>query len=223
VKTFQPSPLSPFAQQPEKAAAPSRRPAALALGRWALMQVLAASAIAALFVYIAGIPPKPELKREKGQFTTAPGQAPPGMAPGPQATQGGKAPAFRLTSLEGQQIALADLEGKVVVLDFWATWCGPCRQQAVILEDMHQKLGQKVVFLGINVGESKSTVASYAKRAPFPYQILLDQNQQIATQYGAGGLPTLVVIDPKGEVVLHNVGVTSASRLAEAIQNAASS
>ena len=136
---------------------------------------------------------------------------------------GGEAPAFRLASLDGKNVSLADFKGKVVVLDFWATWCGPCRQQAGILEEMHQSLGQKVVFLGINVGENQQTVASYARRAPFPYPILLDPSQQVAAQYGAGGLPTLVVIGPDGEVVFHNVGVTTASRLARAIQEAAAS
>jgi thiol-disulfide isomerase/thioredoxin len=197
--------LAPAAPLPP--AMPSSRPAALALGRWAAAQLFAAALIAALFTWIAGMPPKAEpkpaaaAKKTRGQISVPP------MGQG-----GGRGTAGP---------SLADYQGKVVVLDFWATWCGPCRAQAEILDEMHGSLPQNVVFLGINVGEDKNTVARYASRSPFPYPTLLDQSQQVAAQYGAQGLPTLVVIGPKGDVVFHNVGVTSAGRLAKAIEDAA--
>jgi thiol-disulfide isomerase/thioredoxin len=220
--------LAPAAPLPP--AMPSSRPAALALGRWAAAQLFAAALIAALFTWIAGMPPKAEpkpaaaAKKTRGQISVPPmGQGGGRGTAGPSLAEGGsgRAPAFRLASLDGKESSLADYQGKVVVLDFWATWCGPCRAQAEILDEMHGSLPQNVVFLGINVGEDKKTVERYASRSPFPYPTLLDQSQQVAAQYGAQGLPTLVVIGPKGDVVFHNVGVTSAGRLAKAIEDAA--
>lgn len=222
--------LAPVAPLPP--AAPSRRPAALALGRWAAAQLFAAALIAALFTWIAGMPPKAEprpeaaAKRTRGQISVPPlgqgtGQGA-GRGAGPPSQAGsGSAPAFRLASLDGQPSSLADYQGKVVVLDFWATWCGPCRAQAEILDKMHPSIPQNVVFLGVNVGEDQKTVERYTSRSPFPYPTLMDPSGQVASQYGAEGLPTLVVIDPKGDLVFHNVGVTSASRLAKAIEDAA--
>lgn len=217
--------LQPLAPAPP---APDSKKANLAIVRWAAAQVLAAAIIAAFFTWLATIPPKAELKKTTpaaqgqglGLGLGGPAGSPGGADPG--GGQGSEAPAFRLASLDGKQVSLADFAGKVVVLDFWASWCGPCRQQAEILEEMVPSLGQKVVFLGINVGEDKNTVDRYVRRSPFPYPTLLDPTQQVASLYGAAGLPTLVVIGPEGDVVFHNVGVTSASRLAQAIQQAAS-
>lgn len=214
---------TPFAR-PAAPPAPDARPAGLALARWAGISLLAATGLAALFTYVAAIPPAAEPPPEKdtaGQtagFDPAGGGAP--VMGG--ASSGAAAPAFRLPSLEGKTTSLADFKGQVVVLDFWATWCGPCRQQAEILDDMHRSLGQKVVFLGINVGEGKDVVERYVKRSPFPYATLLDPSQQTAAKYQAQGLPTLVVIGPRGDIVFHQVGVTSAARLGQAIQQAAS-
>ncbi len=111
----------------------------------------------------------------------------------------------------------------VVVLDFWATWCGPCRKQAEILDQMHESIGQQVSFPAANVGEDQQTVQRYASRKPFPYEIVLDTSSEVASEYGAEGLPTLVVIDRAGNIVFHNVGVTSAGRLSQAIKAAAES
>ncbi len=177
----------------------------MALGRWAALQVVAATAIALLFAWIAGAPPKaePSVASSKGAPKTAQQAAGRGAGglgggslapakggiggqhvPGPREPGAGSALGFRLASLGGQNRSLADYKGKVVVLDFWATWCGPCRKQAEILDQMHESIGQQVVFLGVNVGEDQQTVQRYASRKPFPYEIVLDTSSEVASEYG---------------------------------------
>ena len=120
---------------------------------------------------------------------------------------------FRLQSLDGQLVGPPDFLGQVVLVEFWATWCGPCRLQANILEELHAEFDGQVQFLAVDSGESESTVRTYVEKTPFPYPVLLDPQDSLSAQFRIYGLPTVMVIDKQGRIVFQETGVTPADAL----------
>jgi thiol-disulfide isomerase/thioredoxin len=109
----------------------------------------------------------------------------------------------------------------VVVVDFWATWCGPCHLQAQILEPVYRDFkGRGVQFLAANVGEEPDTVKSFLKKKPFPYPVLLDPSDSVATTLGVLALPTLMVVDKKGRVAYFEAGIADGDTLRALIKKA---
>jgi thiol-disulfide isomerase/thioredoxin len=119
---------------------------------------------------------------------------------------------------EGARMKLSDLRDKIVVLDFWASWCGPCAMQAPILDRIARKYPDDVVVLGINVGESPSLAKSYAREKGLSYPILSDSEGQAQALYGATTLPTVVLIDKQGNIVTFVQGVVRQATLERAIR-----
>lgn len=113
----------------------------------------------------------------------------------------------------GARVQLAQLKDKVVILDFWATWCGPCGQQAPILDRIARKYDQDVVVLGINVGEAPQAVANYTRAKGLSYPILMDPEGTAQQAYEATALPTVVVIDKKGNIATFHRGVVRQAEL----------
>lgn len=124
-------------------------------------------------------------------------------------TERPSAPDFSLADEEGKTWKLSGLRGKVVVVNFWATWCPPCRRELPSLERLRRTLpaGQALV-LGINVGESWDTVASFiAGVEPAPeFPILYDGNSAVLKAWAVKGLPTTFVVDRQGRIALRAVG-----------------
>lgn len=147
-------------------------------------------------------------------------EAPAGAATSgtPTAGQAG-AVDFRLATLDGRQLGPADFPGKIVLLEFWATWCGPCRFQAQELEKLLEKPGMEdVAVLAVNVGEDAATVRAFAESSPFPYPVVLDPQETIGRQYGIMGLPTLMLLNEQREIAFRRTGVSPASTLIEQIR-----
>jgi thiol-disulfide isomerase/thioredoxin len=133
----------------------------------------------------------------------------------------GAKPEFQLKTLDGRKLGPKDFPGQVVVVDFWATWCGPCRIQARILEPIHHDLeGKGVQFLAANVGEDEATVQGFLKSKPFPYPVLLDTDSEISSSLGIYALPTLMVVDKKGKIALLKSGVVDGPTLRQALKDA---
>jgi thiol-disulfide isomerase/thioredoxin len=133
----------------------------------------------------------------------------------------GSQPTFRLKTLDGRVLGPGDFKGKVVVVDFWATWCGPCHVQAEILEPVHRDFHKKgVQFLAANVGEDERTVKRFLESRPFPYPVLMDSDSKVSNNLGVYALPTLVIIDKKGKVTFLNPGLTDGDTLRKKLKEA---
>ena len=158
-------------------------------------------------------------------LAAGPGQAPGGQAPGGQAPAGEArsypSPSFRLATLEGRDLGPQDYLGQVVVIDLWASWCGPCRMQAQFLETLHREYdGKGVQFLAINSGEDAATVEAYVQRTPFPYPVLMDPGESVMRRYQATGLPTMMIVDITGQISYLKVGVTDVATLRREVEKA---
>jgi thiol-disulfide isomerase/thioredoxin len=113
---------------------------------------------------------------------------------------GRPAPAFKLPDLNGRSISLDQFKGKIVLLDFWATWCGPCRMSMPLLERLQKEYPTNLALLAINLQEPQDTVREYMRQQNLSSQVLLDQDGSIGQIYGAGSIPMQVLIDKDGIV-----------------------
>ena len=126
---------------------------------------------------------------------------------------------FTLKTLDGEAVALERLRGKVVVLDFWATWCPPCRAELPSVEKLRKEYGESVAFYGVN-DEETSTVKKFVSQQKYEMPVLLDGRRDVHRQYGVRAIPTLLVIGPDGVIRQHFIGSRDESVLRKAIQSA---
>jgi thiol-disulfide isomerase/thioredoxin len=132
------------------------------------------------------------------QYTHEPGNQPRTNRPAHETTTGQPAPGFRLKDLHGQEVSLEQLKGKVVMLDFWATWCAPCRQIMPELEKLQQEHLNDFTLLAVNLNEDQDLVAPFVKRQNIQSRVLLDLDGSVARAYGVESIPMQAVIDKNG-------------------------
>jgi thiol-disulfide isomerase/thioredoxin len=113
---------------------------------------------------------------------------------------GQTAPSFKLSDLNGREISLSQYKGKIVLLDFWATWCGPCRMTMPLLERLQKEYPDTMVQLAVNLQETKDVVRDYVKAQGIRAMVLLDEQGSVGEAYGAEAIPRQVIIDKKGVV-----------------------
>jgi len=131
---------------------------------------------------------------------------------------GTQAPDFTLYDLENKPIKLSELKGKVVLLDFWATWCAPCRAAMPDLELLHRDFKDKgLVVLGVDSEEAKDQTAFFDKFG-YTFHSLVDPEEQVKNLFAVGGIPTTVLIDRKGTIRVFEMGTSSYASLREAIR-----
>ena len=110
-------------------------------------------------------------------------------------------PDFSLSDIKGTTRTLADYRGKVVVVNFWASWCPPCIKEMPGMQRLHEKLAdQPFVFLPVNVGEQKYRVWKFVKLINFTLPVLLDTRSETFTSWGASVLPTSFLLDTEGRI-----------------------
>ncbi|HPG26117.1 MAG: TlpA family protein disulfide reductase [Spirochaetaceae bacterium] len=131
------------------------------------------------------------------------------------------APSFRLPRLDGGAVELSALRGKVVVLDFWATWCAPCEVQMPVLDTLWtEQGGAQLEVIGVSVDtRPASEVADWVSERGFAYPIAL-ADQTLAMDYGVRGFPSVVIVDADGRIADRHTGVWSRAELDEAIARA---
>jgi thiol-disulfide isomerase/thioredoxin len=113
----------------------------------------------------------------------------------------GPAPAFTLTSLAGQPGTLSQYKGQVVMVNFWATWCGPCQQEMPLLDQMYKKYKPAgFTLIGVNVDKESPPVKDLLARKPVSFPVLLDPANQVSKAYHVDEMPSSVIIDRKGEI-----------------------
>jgi thiol-disulfide isomerase/thioredoxin len=117
------------------------------------------------------------------------------------------APDFTATRLDGSPVRLGALKGKVVFLNFWATWCPPCREEMPSMEALYQRFrGRDLEFLAVDIQEDKDKVAAFMKEYGLSFPAALDNTGRISGEYGIRGIPATFIIDREGNVIASVVG-----------------
>jgi peroxiredoxin len=116
---------------------------------------------------------------------------------------GFRAPVFSIPTLNGNTLDLSNYRGKVIMINFWATWCGPCRIEMPSMEDLYSKYGGKdFEILAVNGGEDRNLVQPFIKNLNLSFPILLDQQFEIHNQYQVTAIPSTFLVDKSG-VITH--------------------
>ena len=139
-----------------------------------------------------------------------PTEPPPPSTPAQGTRVGNLAPDFRLQSLDGQATSLSDLQGKPVLINFWATWCRPCVSEVPYIQEVYEEWsGKGLVVLAINIGESPSKVKEFLQSYNLSFPVLLDTKQDVAQKYNIRGIPTTFFIDKDGIIQDLRIGAFS--------------
>lgn len=115
---------------------------------------------------------------------------------------------FELAALDGTNRTLEYYAGNYVLLNFWATWCAPCRIEMPALERLHQELADRgLQVIGVDIGEETELVERFIEHADITFEILIDHDMSTAKTYGAGSIPMTYIIDREGMIVARAIGV----------------
>lgn len=120
---------------------------------------------------------------------------------------GDQAPNFELTDLNGKKVQLKDFRGKTVMINFWASWCDPCKEEVPYINQAYESVKDKnIVILGVNYAESHFAVQNFVEQYHMKFPVLLDENKDVVNAYGVGPIPTTFFIDKNGKVIDKVVG-----------------
>ncbi|MDF2882927.1 MAG: alkyl hydroperoxide reductase/Thiol specific antioxidant/Mal allergen [Clostridiaceae bacterium] len=121
---------------------------------------------------------------------------------------------FKLQDLSGKNVSLSDFKGKKVYLNFWATWCPPCKGEMPDIEKLYNETkNSDLVILAIDIGEDRDTVQSFLKSNNYNFNVLLDMDQSTASKYNINGIPTSYFINKDGTISAKRVGAMSLSEM----------
>ncbi|CUU34777.1 MAG: TlpA family protein disulfide reductase [Armatimonadetes bacterium] len=120
--------------------------------------------------------------------------------------KGTQAPDFELQTLDGKTVTLSKLRGKPVLLDFWATWCGPCRRALPHTQELAKRYKDQAYVLTVNLREDPETVRAFMENNNYTFPVLLDRDGSVAHKYGVRGIPHFVIIDAQGKIFHNQVG-----------------
>jgi thiol-disulfide isomerase/thioredoxin len=130
---------------------------------------------------------------------------------------GNRAPDFELLNLDNQVVSLGDFKGQPVLINFWATWCGPCRSEIPYLQQINEGWSADgLVILAIDIGESQTTIEEFFEANKFSLPVLLDVHNNVTGNYGITGIPTTFFIDKDGIIREKVVGAFPSKEAIEA-------
>jgi len=116
-------------------------------------------------------------------------------------------PEFSLTSLSGEEVSISDYRGKVVFLNFWATWCPPCRAEMPSMQEVYERWEDKdFEMVAVNLREDNKTVEKYMEEGGYTFPVLMDKEGQIGGLFGVTGIPTTFMVDKEGRLIARLVG-----------------
>lgn len=116
-------------------------------------------------------------------------------------------PSFVLRTLQGKDVQLQSYKDKLILVNFWASWCGPCNEEAPSMEAMYQQLHkQGLVILGISIDHHVSQVKKFVKQYSITFPVLLDTNENVASSYGITGVPETFILDSNYKLIKHVIG-----------------
>ncbi len=183
---------------------------------------LIAAAIVALAVWAALRSYDPAPRQAPVASPAAVGQLPTPLPTPRQVSspsEGSVAPAIALETLQGDEVSLADYRGRVVLVHFWATWCGPCRYEIPELSRARDELSDLgFEILAVNVGEGDEAVTPFVESMEMAFPVLLDRDMRVAQSYAVRGIPTSVLVDQDGVVRMVHVGVLTEALLREQVE-----
>ena len=136
--------------------------------------------------------------------------------------QGNLARDFALETVDGTEVSLSEYRGNVVLINFWATWCPPCRAEIPDLEAAYRtRQDDGFVVLGVNVEEPREAVAPFVEAMGMSYPVLLDKGGQVMKMYRAPGLPISLILDRDGVIRVRHVGFLTREQLEDYLANLA--
>lgn len=195
---------------------------------WLAAAILVAVAIYTMKDFI-GKPGLSQNKPTQEQQATIPPQPSPSQSENTAQTEGQQAPAktnlmkdfdFELEDLQGNKVSLSDFKGKKVFLNFWATWCPPCKAEMPDIEKYYQETkGTDIVILAVNVGDDKNTVESFIRDKGYNFKVLLDTTGEVSQLYQVAGIPTSYFIDTEGYLDDGAEGAISLESMKEFVDN----
>ncbi len=124
-----------------------------------------------------------------------------------------KAPDFSLNDIHGASVRLSEAAGKVTLVDFWATWCAPCREEIPMLKRLHETYGEQGLTILAISDEEAGSIKEFVESHEIPYANLIDAGSDVSMQYSILGLPTALLIDSEGTIVNRYFGPKSAKVL----------
>ncbi|HKQ72102.1 MAG TPA: redoxin domain-containing protein [Blastocatellia bacterium] len=161
-----------------------------------------------------------ESDRKVVEFSLLGGARPAAVSAGRADFTGREAVDFTLTDLDGRTVNLRALRGQVVLLNFWATWCGPCVRELPSIERLHRAFkGKGLVTLGVNA-EEPSVAREFIKRGGYTFATLVDEQRAMTRAYQVSAIPQTLIIGKDGKVAAHFIGIRSENDLRAALQKA---